>query len=422
MDALCKDTHCFITFGTCPWCGVLVASRERIDLGGCRKSLQRQWDFPALTSALNSSAKDTRILVVTNLMFDGSQDPGVLGVLNAALANDEGDVCSHATLALVTIGQELPVAEAERLENRIALDPTDLSLRIILSTYYFNRLGLSETDKKRREKHILWIIEHAPECPFAGMPYVTFERTAYPESYEKGKCYWMKVIDTNPNNPRILGNSAAFFSYYDKELAKAHIRRAQRLEPQNPQWAQQLAHQYRKEWAGADVETRTNLATQALIQLENAIHLEAARADRFWLLPDLSLAAFEANEWGKARAYASELLQEASDETNPFANDGDAVHIGNAVLGRLALASGNRELTKKHLIESAKCSKTPNLISFGPSMRLARDLLDIGERDVVIDYLKLCSNFWATNNHQPEQWVHTIENGGIPDFGANLEY
>jgi hypothetical protein len=92
------------------------------------------------------------------------------------------------------------------------------------------------------------------------------------------------------------------------------------------------------------------------------------------------------------------------------------------VLGRLALRSGDREQAKRHLLEAGKTTGSPTLCSFGPNMMLAKELLEHGEREAVIQYLRLCGNFWYTNNHQTEQWIQEIEQGGVPDFGANLDY
>ena len=58
--------------------------------------------------------------------------------------------------------------------------------------------------------------------------------------------------------------------------------------------------------------------------------------------------------------------------------------------------------------------------SFGPNMSLARDLLDAGEREVVITYLDGCSRFWKDSSI--EQWKAEINKGQTPEFGANLHY
>ncbi len=101
---------------------------------------------------------------------------------------------------------------------------------------------------------------------------------------------------------------------------------------------------------------------------------------------------------------------------------GEAVHVGSLVLGELALRAGDVEQAKTYLLAAGKTVGSPVLKSFGPNMRLAKDLLDHGERATVIDYLKLCARFWQTNDHRAEQWIHVLEHGGSPDFGPNLHY
>src|SRR5260370_18202826 len=102
--------------------------------------------------------------------------------------------------------------------------------------------------------------------------------------------------------------------------------------------------------------------------------------------------------------------------------DGRAIHQGDLVLGRLSLRSGDCEKAKLHLLESGKTKGAPELGSFGPNMMLAKELLECGERDAVIQYLKLCSLFWQTDDPRPKHWIHEIQPVQIPDFGANLNY
>ena len=47
--------------------------------------------------------------------------------------------------------------------------------------------------------------------------------------------------------------------------------------------------------------------------------------------------------------------------------------------------------------------------SYGPSMALAAELLDHGERDVVIVYLDKCARFWAFGHGQIGQWKLEIQ-------------
>jgi len=127
----------------------------------------------------------------------------------------------------------------------------------------------------------------------------------------------------------------------------------------------------------------------------------------------LAGAAFEAGNYAKARTYAAELLSRADTLQRE-----EATFYGNQVLGRLALFDGNVEGAKAHLLASAETTGSPVLCSFGPSMVLAGELLTLGERDVVLHYLKRCSLFWEDGADQLSRWAGAIERGNTPDFGS----
>ena len=99
---------------------------------------------------------------------------------------------------------------------------------------------------------------------------------------------------------------------------------------------------------------------------------------------------------------------------------GDFVHHGHAILGRLALVRGDVGEAKEHLLASGKTPGSPVLRSFGPRMRLARELLEKGEFEVVATYLDLCSEFWDSD--RLDTWRATVAAGEIPNFGTNLGY
>jgi hypothetical protein len=55
-------------------------------------------------------------------------------------------------------------------------------------------------------------------------------------------------------------------------------------------------------------------------------------------------------------------------------------------------------------------------------MRPAKELLEKGEGDVVIQYFDLCSKFWRNHRGRLEHWKSLAQKGEIPDFQANLFY
>lgn len=63
---------------------------------------------------------------------------------------------------------------------------------------------------------------------------------------------------------------------------------------------------------------------------------------------------------------------------------GNRIHHGNLVLGRIALCEGNIKKVKSRLLAAGKTTGSPQLDSFGPNLVLAKDLLERGERNVVL--------------------------------------
>lgn len=71
----------------------------------------------------------------------------------------------------------------------------------------------------------------------------------------------------------------------------------------------------------------------------------------------------------------------------------NALHKINISEGRLALKSGNKVKAAESLIkagESIMYEPSPQVKAFGPNMSLAKELLDAGEREAVLQYFKLC--------------------------------
>jgi hypothetical protein len=142
---------------------------------------------------------------------------------------------------------------------------------------------------------------------------------------------------------------------------------------------------------------------------------------RFYALDDAAKESFEVGKIEDARKYAKELLALAPKYQGNW-NYGNAIQDGNLVLGRIALKEGRKEEAKQYLIEAGRSPGSPQMNSFGPNMSLARDLLEKGERDVVLQYFDLCRKFWDLGHDQLDQWTKDVKAGKTPDFGANLVY
>jgi hypothetical protein len=113
---------------------------------------------------------------------------------------------------------------------------------------------------------------------------------------------------------------------------------------------------------------------------------------------DLALAALEANETELAKQHATETLQKNTDETND--DYGNVIHNANQLLGRCALREEKIEDAKAYLLKAGATPGSPQLNTFGPQLHLARELLEKGEKETVLQYLDLVSKFWASDNEE----------------------
>ena len=216
----------------------------------------------------------------------------------------------------------------------------------------------------------------------------------------------------------MLGNAADFFLLADKEKAEQLLKRAQKLEPDSVKWMQRFGRLFQLQSHRADAEAKKELSKKALEEFERAIK---GMDDRqiYVHLDDLAKTAFAAGEDQKAEKYAKRLLA-LKDETENGWNSGNAVHHGNLILGRVALRAGNVDKAKDYLLKAGATKGSPQLNSFGPNMALAKDLLEKGEQDVVLEYFTLCGKFW--DRDELKAWREQVVQGKTPQFGANLVY
>ena len=142
---------------------------------------------------------------------------------------------------------------------------------------------------------------------------------------------------------------------------------------------------------------------------------------RFYALDDAAKQSFETGKIEDARKYATELLALAPNFQGNW-NYGNAIQDGNLVLGRIAVREGRMEEAKKYLLEAGKSPGSPQMDSFGPNVSLAKDLLEKGERDTVLQYFELCRKFWTMDDGKLDEWSKAVKAGEVPDFGANLVY
>lgn len=199
----------------------------------------------------------------------------------------------------------------------------------------------------------------------------------------------------------------------DGDLAVSLMERAIEAEPDNAEWSHRLGHLL---WSDKSKDDEPNPgAAKALPHFERAYRLCRSNFVRASYLTSVIRTAFAAHRFDTARAYADEALP----VTNPK-DMGDLHHHANLVLGRIALIEGDAEQASDHLLAAANVQGSPVLGSFGPNMRLAQELLELGHRDIVLEYLTRCAEFWSSP--KLDLWAVQIRSGQPPDFMTNLLY
>jgi hypothetical protein len=148
--------------------------------------------------------------------------------------------------------------------------------------------------------------------------------------------------------------------------------------------------------------------------------IESPSAKESSFLPNMAKAALAAGDLNKAEDYAIEMLALEDSVQNWLT--GNLIYFGNYVLGMIEVRNGHLEAAGEYLLAAGDTPGSPQLNSFGPNMSLAKELLDRGERDVVLAFLKKCLKFWSIETSPCSRWIQEMEEGKTPDFSGHLNY
>jgi tetratricopeptide (TPR) repeat protein len=154
---------------------------------------------------------------------------------------------------------------------------------------------------------------------------------------------------------------------------------------------------------------------QAEARLKNA-NIEVNEKNRS--LRDAAKSCFDLEKYDKSKKYADELSKLANENKSDWNIYGTAFYDSHIVLGRLDLLGGKPEQAIYHLLEAAKTPGHATLATFGPDMSLAKDLLEKGYKEPVIEFLIECKKFWESGEKEGkiDKWVKEIKEGKMPDF------
>ena len=311
--------------------------------------------------------------------------------------------------------EDAGAAVVEALRERLRVDPHDREARVRLIRHY-DRNRSEWGSKAHHAEHVLWMIENAPRDPLFEPRFhrAHISRFVDRERHDRAKALWLRHLESAPDDLKLLGNAASYFRGADRELAISLLEAAQAIDPHNAKWPFELAMHHWPEVRRRSSPARAGDIARAASHFAQAYALAGGGGPDCVTYAVYAMhGAFAAGRHADAREYAEAALREPCHEC-------DAPHEANIVLGHIALAAGDVSLASEHLLAATRVTGSPALRHFGPNMVLARELLERGQRDVVLEYMELCRSFW--DSPRLTAWAEVVRDGEIPDFGANLLY
>ncbi len=174
--------------------------------------------------------------------------------------------------------------------------------------------------------------------------------------------------------------------------------------------------------AGMEGEARREAFRRSQVCLERILAEVPSSTDepeaemvRGMLVRPLAEALFEAGDLDRADSLAASALRglpQADVRTR-----GDTQYQMNQLRGRVALRRQQREEALEFLRRAGESESTPRLSSFGPGFSLARELLEVGEREAVLSHLDAVERFWNGPDAKKAlaEARRAIRAGAIPD-------
>jgi hypothetical protein len=330
--------------------------------------------------------------------------PPSTAVTNALDAIGMSQPESIRSILLLYLARNLPKAKVTQLEADVRDHPENIDNRLSLIGYY-SWNGKTALDRLRLRTHVLWMVENHPEHAATAEPALR-DLPDDPEGNVEILKLWTKNLESRGDDFNVLKNSEKFFFSKNPVEAERILHRLYEKDPTNREWPNELCRLYTM--FGIPGEQNNDAAKTATEAYSRVLEVTRDPKARQSLAGDMADADFKAGNMEGAAALARIYLESP---------DRSAIQRANTMLGRIALRAGDTDGAKQHLLDSAKPPAAVYVSVAGPMLVLAKELLDKGQREIVLEYLQDCITLWPHGQDVLHIWIEDIRNGRIPDFG-----
>jgi hypothetical protein len=332
--------------------------------------------------------------------------------------------------------KKLTAGEVKNTEALLVREPGNIEARKSLLAYYSHyETKKTVLNEKARIKHRVWFIQNHPEMiERQAIGFFDMSKFSRNPEYDLLKAEWLKQVALHPRNSQVRLNAVSFIQYVEPSAAISLLSEGEKIDPEEYEFPLKLADIYESGSTSPKVEAtrqRSYLTLalkkgeQALSQIKKERSRERDR-DRKDLLTKLSKVGLELQQYDRTRAFATELILDFGDNPDEFGYE-EAVHQGNIVLGRIALAENDIAKAKEHLLIAIKATLRSEFVWLSEiDLDLARELLAKGEKDAVLEYLRLCLSLREREKEAEEaykseisalkSWQEQIKTGKVPSL------
>ena len=333
-------------------------------------------------------------------------DPSLLRAKAVEIDRSKGNPKSTGRFAdfdMIAGGKTLlPAAEVLKLETKLKTAPDDIETRKrLLRNYSSYEIKVTPKTSAARLNHRLWFVKNRPELDQRGLYGFTTSGDSFKETeLEELRAEWLRQVAADENNVAIRQNAVEFLRSNDNDNAIQLLEKGIPLHPEKYEFRVMLINllQSELEKEPTDSSKRLKLAQEIASNGETALRLlkkersSERDRERNELLINLCRATLELGKLERAKELATELIIEFGQAISDAKFD-DSSHVANIVLGRIALRLGDTPKAKEHLLTAVRAPLRQNYASLSKiDTALAKELFDKGEKDIVLEYLRMCES------------------------------